>query len=346
MQTGMEFLDSCLPPAVALAARRAAARGQVYELRLRAGLPVQLVAAYGRGWLKGDGSFGPPETALATTPGELEETLFLASGRSMQSAMADICKGFLPLPDGGRLGIAGTAASADGKVCAVHSVQALNFRFPAFVPEAADPVLRAVRFPASILIAGRPMSGKTTLLRALISRLGQGMKLAVLDERGELTPLPPGALSADLLTGYPKAESIGIAVRTLSPELMVCDELSPSEADAVLQALHSGVPLVATVHAGSFPELLKRPWVRRLLDAGAFDYLALIAGGKVERVVETDVLAADGGRREPLSGVGRDGPLDGRPAAGPGAGAGTAGTAVYPAGKPYFAAAADFSPDR
>lgn len=96
MQTGMEFLDSCLPPAVALAARRAAARGQVYELRLRAGLPVQLVAAYGRGWLKGDGSFGPPETALATTPGELEETLFLASGRSMQSAMADICKGFLP----------------------------------------------------------------------------------------------------------------------------------------------------------------------------------------------------------------------------------------------------------
>ena len=51
MQTGMKFLDSCLPPAVALAARRAAARGQVYELRLRAGLPVQLIAAYGRGWL-------------------------------------------------------------------------------------------------------------------------------------------------------------------------------------------------------------------------------------------------------------------------------------------------------
>ena len=36
------------------------------------------------------------------------------------------------------------------------------------------------------------MSGKTTLLRALIARLGQGMKLAVLDERGELTPLPAG----------------------------------------------------------------------------------------------------------------------------------------------------------
>lgn len=341
MQTGMEFLDSCLPPAVALAVRRAAARGQVYELRLRAGLPVQLVAAYGRGWLKGDGSFGPPETALAIASGELEETLFLASGRSMQSAMADICKGFLPLPGGGRLGIAGTAASSGGKVCAVHSVQALNFRFPAFIPEAADPLLRAVQFPASLLVAGRPMSGKTTLLRALISRLGQGMKLAVLDERGELTPLPPGVISADLLTGYPKAEAIGIAVRTLSPELMVCDELSPLEADAVFQALHSGVPLIATVHAGSFPELLRRPWVCRLLEAGAFDYLALIAGGKVERVVETDVLAADGSRRKPFSGVGRDRVLDGGGAAYPGAAAGAAGTAVYPAGKPHFAAAAD-----
>ena len=331
MQKGMEYLDNCLPPAVALAVQRAMGKGQVYELRLRAGQPVQLIAAYGRGWLKGSGDFGMPEEALRMTPGQMEETLFLASGRSMQSAMESICKGFLPLPGGARLGVAGTAAGVGGKVMAVHSISALNFRFPAFIPEAADPILRAVRFPTSLLIAGKPMSGKTTLLRALIARLGNGMKLAVLDERGELTPLPEGAFSADLLTGYPKAEAIELAVRTLSPELMVCDELSPMESEAVLQALHSGVPLVATVHAGSLAELLSRDWVCTLLKAGAFSQVALVQGGKVEKVVDGFDMAADYGGRMFICGVGGNRALDGGPAESPDPVAACVGAAVDPA---------------
>ena len=316
MEKEFGWLSDCLPPAAARAVFRAMERGQVYELRLRAGKPAQLLAAYGRGWLKPDGTFGRPEEAITPTAAQLDETLFRASGRSMQSAMETVCQGFLPLPGGARLGIAGQAALADGHPVSVHTVQGLSFRFPAYIPAAADPLLRAVRFPDSLLIAGKPMSGKTTLLRALAARLAQGMKLAVLDERGELTPLPPPALSADLVTGYPKAAAIELAVRTLSPELLLCDELSPREAEAVLSALQSGVPLVASVHAGSIQELIRRDWVRKLLDAGAFAHIALVASGKVERVVDTDGLSADFGGFSSHRRLLGDGVLDSRPAAG------------------------------
>lgn len=313
------FIRNCLPASVALAAERAEKR-TLYELRLRADQPVQWIGSES-GWLGGNGRLLPtPEGALVTTRAMLEETLFRATGRSMQSAMAGICKGYVALPGGGRLGVVGTASTDDGQVLAVHTISALCFRFPGHIPEAADGILEQMTFPASLLIAGPPMSGKTTILRALIGRLAHGMRLAVLDERGELTPLPEGAVTADLLTGYPKAAAMTLAVRSLSPELMVCDELSPQEADAVSASLYSGVPLVATVHAGSIAELLRRKWTARLLREGAFEKVVLLTGrGRMGALLDGYALGASGGRYLPdpvwsgdgAAGVGKTDPKGG-----------------------------------
>ena len=47
----------------------------------------------------------------------------------------------------------------------------------------------------------------------------------MVDERGELGGFDLGP-NTDLLHGYPKAAGLDVAVRTLSPEIIVCDELS------------------------------------------------------------------------------------------------------------------------
>lgn len=121
------FIRNCLPASVALAAERAEKR-TLYELRLRADQPVQWIGSES-GWLGGNGRLLPtPEGALITTRAMLEETLFRATGRSMQSAMAGICKGYVALPGGGRLGVVGTASTDDGQVLAVHTISALCFR--------------------------------------------------------------------------------------------------------------------------------------------------------------------------------------------------------------------------
>ena len=41
-------------------------------------------------------------------------------------------------------------------------------------------------------------------------------------------------MNTDVLTGYPKSEGIEMAIRTLSPEMIVCDEISKSSEVAAM----------------------------------------------------------------------------------------------------------------
>ena len=75
----------------------------------------------------------------------------------------------------------------------------------------------------------------------------------------------------DVLRGYPRAKGIEIATRTLSPEVIFCDEIgSAEEAKAILSAQNSGVPLIATAHADSRETLFRRPNIRILYENEIF----------------------------------------------------------------------------
>lgn len=82
----------------------------------------------------------------------------------------------------------------------------------------------------------------------------------------------------DLLSGCPKGEGILMALRSLSPDLILCDEVGKEEEiRAVSMALNSGVPVVATIHASTLEELLARP------KSGPFAYRGFSEGGSAGR---------------------------------------------------------------
>ena len=62
--------------------------------------------------------------------------------------------------------------------------------------------------------------------------------MSIVDERGEFGGFSPG-VNTDVLTGFGKKKGIEIAVRTLSPELIVCDEIAD---DARWTPLRPGSP--------------------------------------------------------------------------------------------------------
>ena len=131
-----------------------------------------------------------------------------------------------------------------------------------------------------LLVFSVPGVGKTTLLRDLGRRLAVGrppMRVAMVDSRGELSGGDYGRSALlDILVGYPKPTGIEQAVRTLSPEVLLVDEIgSRREAEAILAVSGSGVPLVATAHAATARELARRPAILPLLRADLFG--ALIA---------------------------------------------------------------------
>ncbi|MBQ3093819.1 MAG: Flp pilus assembly complex ATPase component TadA, partial [Clostridia bacterium] len=143
---------------------------------------------------------------------------------------------------------------------------------------AAAPLLPHVLTPHgvnSLLIAGPPASGKTTVLRDLAQSLSLSRHVAVVDERCELSL---GDLSCcDVLKACPKSVGILQAVRTLSPDAVVADELGEeAEWAAVIHSCFGGVAVIASVHAQSTDDLLARRVMKETLENGAFSRLALL----------------------------------------------------------------------
>ena len=97
-------------------------------------------------------------------------------------------------------------------------------------------------------------------MRDLAARLSEGARArrtVLVDSRGELSAGGYGrGAHLDILLGYPKATGIEQAVRTLSPEVILLDEIgSRREAEAILGVLGCGVQTVATAHAATAEEL-------------------------------------------------------------------------------------------
>lgn len=238
---------------------------------------------------------------------ELNESFKILCGYSVHSFQNEIRAGFLTIKGGHRAGICGTAVTEQGRLSGVRDISSISLRVARQIKGAANDLLAkayaggstALPNVCSTLIAGVPASGKTTLLRDLIRQLASGAcgrlyKVAVVDERGELGAAFQGApqndlgYCCDLLDGYPKGEGMNLALRTLSPHIIVCDEIGAEEdAAAIMASLNAGVPVIATVHASCLEELLKRRHIAGLLRDGAFDKIAFLKGaGQPSKVAE------------------------------------------------------------
>lgn len=242
---------------------------------------------------------------IRLTAGDVASILSGLCQGSLYAYEQEIRQGYLSLPDGIRVGVVGDAAAEGGRLLGVRGVTSLCIRLPHPHPDTGYGLARLMRelifsgSPAGVLIYGAPGVGKTTLLRSagcLLSSPPRPLRTVIVDTRRELfTGRGMGGCCLDVLSGYPRALGIGIAVRTLNAQVIVMDEIGgEDEADALIGAHRGGVPLLCSAHAASLDELLSRPGVRRPVESGLFRYCVGITrngrGGFVFRV--TDVSCA------------------------------------------------------
>lgn len=273
-------------------------RSTIQEIRLRAGKP--LCFTDGTTTLFTDSSgrmlYSMSDNALTVTQRQLGDTFRRLCSYSVYSCQNELKNGYITIKGGHRAGVCGTAVLENGCLNTVTDISSINLRIARQVPGAAREIIsRLYPFSGGVLIAGVPSSGKTTILRDLARSLSLGigcriMRTSVIDERGELSGTYSGRAYNDLglcdvFNGYPKGEGILQALRAMSPQVIICDELG-SEEDCLLaeQGFNAGAVMIATIHASSYQELLRRRQARRLIDTGAFRTVVIL--GSADRPCE------------------------------------------------------------
>lgn len=266
------------------------------EIRLRTGRPLTLMVCTRPFFVEENGAVSPNPGAkpFLLDRSDLQECFVSLCGWSVHSHQKEVADGYISVRGGHRAGIAATAVLEEGKMTAVREITSVNLRIAREIYGAADPLIRGYLADRlrGILLVGAPASGKTTLLRDLARQLADGavgryVKVCVVDESGEIGAASGGGIQndlgvcSDLLSGYPKDRGLQIALRYLSPEVIICDEVgSDREIEGITEAANSGVSVVTSIHAGSFAELSRRPQARKLIETGAFELIVLLAGAQ------------------------------------------------------------------
>lgn len=264
-------------------------REDLEEIRIRIQRPVQFVTSQASFYLDPLKKCLVEEAkgGLALGEEDLREMLTYVCEYSRYAYAKQMRQGFLALDGGIRLGLCGQyMAEEDGRMGMEYPMY-FSIRIPHEKRGCAawiEPWLVEEGNFLHTLILAAPGMGKTTFLRDLVRILSDRPTcrgLALIDERYELAAANLGipqndvGLHTDVYSGYAKEAGSMQAIRTMAPQILAVDEIGgKKDLESLVYAMHCGVGVLATMHAGSFREyqekrkrdpLLEKCDFRRLL---------------------------------------------------------------------------------
>ncbi|MDR6224662.1 stage III sporulation protein AA [Desmospora profundinema] len=271
-------------------------RGRLEEVRIREGRPLEVITP-DRSWFLGpSGLVQGSERAYFPDREDCAKMLNLISHHSLYALEEELRRGYVTIEGGHRIGLVGRAVVEGGQVRRLRSVSGFNLRIAREVRGVAGGVIPYLHHRGRLfntLIVSPPQCGKTTLLRDLVRVVSEGErdlpshKVGVVDERSEIAGCVEGVPQhdigprTDVLDACPKAEGMMMMIRSMSPDLLVVDEIGRHEdGEAVFEAMHAGVRLFTTAHGRSLEEVCRRPTLSRLIRESAFDRLVLLSRKK------------------------------------------------------------------
>ena len=236
------------------------------EIRFRAGRPIVLHWGTRQSFLTASGT----ETtclneARLCSVAEIASLASALCSHSVYAHLSDIRDGFITLRGGHRAGLSGRAVIKNGTLSGLCEISGINLRVARAFPGCAEPLLASLpagKLPPNTLLVGPPATGKTTLLRDLARILGGHFKVSIVDERSEIAGTFHGipqfdvGLSTDVLDRVPKSVGMCLAVRSLSPQIIITDEIgTAADAEAIRTAACTGCRFIASIHGDDLKAL-------------------------------------------------------------------------------------------
>lgn len=219
---------------------------------------------------------------------DINNILKRMSNYSIYSIEEEIKQGYITIKGGHRVGICGNCIIENNTIKTIKNVSSLNIRICREVIGCSNKVMSWIVKDNNILntiIISPPKCGKTTLIRDITRNISNGIKnlnltgknTCVIDERSEICASSKGVpqlnvgIRTDIMDNCPKSEGIMMAIRSMSPDVIVCDEIGTYEdVKSILSALNCGVNLITSIHGFGIEDLKNRDVFKDVLNNNIF----------------------------------------------------------------------------
>ena len=276
---------------------------KIQEIRIKVGKPIILNSFKGERILK-----------YTVTAEDIKQILVKISNYSLYAYEEEIKQGYITIKGGHRIGIAGECVIVGGIIRTIKNISSLNIRICREVIGSSNEVMKYIVKNNRIyntLIVAPPKCGKTTILRDIARNISYGMniinlsgkKVSIIDERSEIAacfngvPQMDVGVRTDVLDNCLKREGMLMAIRSLSPEVLICDEIgTKGDIEALLMAFNSGVNVVVTLHGFSIDDIYKRKVFKELLDNSILDRIVILSNKNGVGTIENMYAVGLGGR--------------------------------------------------
>lgn len=237
---------------------------KITEIRITVGCPILVAISGKRYYICENGISAICRNSYIVCEEDIRVIIELMTNSSIYSYEKFINEGYITLPGGNRVGVVGTCNCVNNVVSSVNNISSLNIRISHEKKDIALPVIDEIYYKNKIhntLIISPPGCGKTTMLRDIARILGNGkignklIVCGIIDERFEISCLDGTRRTLDVgnnnfvISGCPKNIAIPMVARSMSPDVIITDELcGKKDYDAICFAGMSGCNVIASVH--------------------------------------------------------------------------------------------------
>ncbi|CUO58217.1 stage III sporulation protein AA [Clostridium sp. NSJ-49] len=288
-----------LPEKIANETKKFISDGTIQEIRIKVGKPIILILSNEEKVLN-----------YVTTNDEVKGILVKISNYSLYAYEEEIKQGYITIKGGHRVGIAGECVISNGEIKTIKNISSLNIRISKAVVGSAKKIMPIITGGDRIyntLIVSPPKCGKTTILRDIAKNISNGVyslglkgkKVVIIDERSEVAACYNGVpqmdvgIRTDVLDNCLKKTGMIMAIRSLSPDVLICDEIGTlGEVEALNMAFNSGVNIVVTVHGFDIEDIYSRKVFKELIDESIIERVVILSSrkgaGTIERIYKIE----------------------------------------------------------